>query len=115
MVAVMPRTDAMSKIRTSMPGLWIGLKIFLGFALFVVAIVLLASVLEYFGAGEQNQAAWILIWVVVPAYLVRRVFDSSATFGVGWMDFGILLVFYFAVALLVGKVWIIIRSKGSKQ
>ena len=107
--------ETMIKVRTSMPAIWIGLKIFLGFALFVVAIVLLASVLEYFGAGEQNQAAWILFWVVVPAYLVRRVFDSSATFGVGWMDFGILLVLYSAVALLLGKVWIIIRSKGAKQ
>ena len=105
----------MAKIRSDIPGTWIGLKIFLGFALFVVAMVLLASVLGYFGAGEQNQAAWILIGVILPAYLVRRIFDSNATFGVGWIDLGILLVFYLAVALLLGKLWVIIRSKGFRQ
>ena len=107
--------ETMVKGRNEITGTGIGLKIFLGFALFVVVIVLLAAVLEYFGAGEQDQAAWILIGVAVPAYLVRKIFDPSATFGVGWLDLGILHFFYFAVALLFGKVWEIVRSKGFKE
>ena len=77
----------------------------------MVALILLATVLDFSGAGEQNQAAWILIGIMLPSFLVRRVFDANATLGMGWLDLGILIVFYFALSLLLGKIWTIYKSR----
>lgn len=87
-------------------------RYFLALALFVLAILLVTTLLDFLNFGEQNFGAWLLMLVAIPAVIFRKVVGiESYVSSLGLADVIGLIVFYFLICLLAAWVANRFRSK----
>lgn len=92
----------------------LGIKFYAVFAALIVAVIVIAYISELAGFGEQNLAAWVLIWLMAPALLYQMAVAvlSGEAYISSFSVVAILgtLVFYFLVCLALAWLWVKLKS-----
>jgi hypothetical protein len=92
----------------------LGIKFFAVFAALIMAIIMIAYISQLAGTGEQNLAAWILMWLMAPALIFQMAVAalSGEVYISSFSAVAILgtLVFYFLVCLALAWLWVKLKS-----
>jgi len=92
----------------------LGVKLFAVFAALIMATIAIAYISQRSGAGEQNLAGWVLMWLMAPA-LIWQMATATLSGEVYVSSFGVVailgtLLFYFLICLALAWLWVKLKS-----